>query len=40
MDRGDWQFTVHAVAEPDTTERLSTGQHMFFASKDGEALYS
>ena len=24
MERGAWQATVHSVAEPDTTEQLST----------------
>ena len=27
VDRGDWQATVHEVAQSDSTERLSTEQH-------------
>ena len=28
MDRGAWQATTHEVAELDTTEQLSTAQHI------------
>ena len=32
IDRGVWWATVHAVTESDTTEWLSTAQHMLFTT--------
>ena len=33
MDRGAWQTTVHAVAESDMTEQLSTAHGIFLFSE-------
>ena len=39
MDIGDWQATVHGVAESDTTGQVSQDQCFLIAFLSGRSIY-